>query len=109
MKNIPDTSQAPVSMTRRQAITMGGSALLASALLAAGASSGVATERSTRSASLTQVRNATLRIDYGGVRFLVDPLLADKDAYPGFEGTANSQRRNPRKLHEPGVGVWAAD
>jgi len=82
-------------MTRRQAITMGGSALLASALLAAGASSGVATERSTRSASLTQVRNATLRIDYGGVRFLVDPLLADKDAYPGFEGTANSQRRNP--------------
>ncbi|MET3667199.1 MBL fold metallo-hydrolase [Caulobacter sp. 1776] len=63
------------------------------ALLAASGSA--AAERSTRSASLTQVRNATLRIDYGGVRFLVDPVLADEDAYPGFEGTANSQRRNP--------------
>ncbi len=49
-----------------------------------------------RSASLTQVRSATLRIDYGDVRFLVDPVLADKDTYPGFEGTANSQRRNER-------------
>ncbi len=46
-------------------------------------------------AKLTQVRNATLRIDYGGVRFLVDPLLAEKGAYPGFEGTANSHLRNP--------------
>ncbi|KQT93452.1 hypothetical protein ASG60_08315 [Methylobacterium sp. Leaf469] len=44
---------------------------------------------------MTQVRNATLRIDYGGVRFLVDPLLADTGAYPGFEGTANSHLRNP--------------
>lgn len=45
--------------------------------------------------ALTQVRNATLRIDYGGVRFLVDPLLAEKGAYPGFEGSANSEMRNP--------------
>ena len=82
-------------MTRRQAITIGGGALLGSALLAASGSAGAAVERSTRSASLTQVRNATLRIDYGGVRFLIDPVLADKDAFPGFEGTANSQRRNP--------------
>ena len=43
-------------------------------------------------ATLTQVRNATLRVDYGGVRFLVDPMLADKGAYPGFEGTANATR-----------------
>jgi L-ascorbate metabolism protein UlaG (beta-lactamase superfamily) len=95
MKNIADASRAPNSMTRRQAITMVGGALLAPALLASSGSATGATQRSTRSASLTQVRNATLRIDYGGVRFLVDPLLADKDAYPGFEGTANSQRRNP--------------
>ena len=88
-------SRTSSALTRRQAITVGGGALLASALLAASGAASAATERSARSASLTQVRNATVRIDYGGVRFLVDPVLADKDAYPGFEGTANSQRRNP--------------
>lgn len=90
-----DASHAPNSLTRRQAISIGGGALLGSALLAGSGSASPGPERSTRSAGLTQVRNATLRIDYGGVRFLVDPVLADKDAYPGFEGTANSQRRNP--------------
>ena len=44
---------------------------------------------------ITEVRNATLRLDLGGVRFLVDPMLAEQGAYPGFEGTANSHRRNP--------------
>jgi L-ascorbate metabolism protein UlaG (beta-lactamase superfamily) len=90
-----DASDRPDPLTRRQAIMMGGGALLASALLAASGSASATPVGLTRSASLTQVRNATLRIDYGGVRFLVDPVLADKDAYPGFEGTANSQRRNP--------------
>ncbi|GAA0322136.1 MBL fold metallo-hydrolase [Sphingomonas oligophenolica] len=90
-----DAPHTPNALTRRQAMTLGGGALLASAILPASGSAGAPAERSGRSASLTQVRNATLRIDYGGVRFLVDPVLADKDAYPGFEGTANSQRRNP--------------
>jgi phosphoribosyl 1,2-cyclic phosphodiesterase len=90
-----DAPHRPNALTRRQAIVLGGGALLASTRLLASGSASVASERSSRSASLTQVRNATLRIDYGGVRFLVDPLLGDKDAYPGFEGTANSQRRNP--------------
>lgn len=90
-----DASHPLNSFTRRQAITMGGGALLSTALVARNGPAIAANERSTRSARLTQVRNATLRIDYGGVRFLVDPVLADKDAYPGFEGTANSQRRNP--------------
>jgi L-ascorbate metabolism protein UlaG (beta-lactamase superfamily) len=45
---------------------------------------------------IKQVRNATLRLDYGGTRFLIDPYLAKKDAYPGFEGTVNSHIRNPR-------------
>jgi L-ascorbate metabolism protein UlaG (beta-lactamase superfamily) len=35
---------------------------------------------------IKQVRNATLRLGYGGTRFLMDPYLAKKDAYPGFEG-----------------------
>lgn len=43
-----------------------------------------------------QIRNATLIVTFGGKRFLVDPYLADKDAYPGFEGTVNSGIRHPR-------------
>jgi L-ascorbate metabolism protein UlaG (beta-lactamase superfamily) len=44
---------------------------------------------------IRQVRNATLIIEYVGKKFLVDPFLAEKGAYPGFEGTANSHLRNP--------------
>ena len=44
---------------------------------------------------ITQIRNATLRIDYAGKRFLVDPMLAAKGAYSGFPGTLNSHRSNP--------------
>lgn len=53
------------------------------------------TSAATRPATLTQVRNATLRIDYGGVRFLVDPMLADQGSLPGFPGSAMSYLRNP--------------
>lgn len=43
-----------------------------------------------------QIRNATVLITYGGKKFLVDPYLAEKEVYPGFEGTVNSHLRNPR-------------
>ena len=49
----------------------------------------------TNSIVITQIRNATLRIDYAGVRFLVDPMLGDEGAYPGFPGTLNEELRNP--------------
>jgi L-ascorbate metabolism protein UlaG (beta-lactamase superfamily) len=42
-----------------------------------------------------QIRNATLVVEYAGKRFLVDPLLAEQGAYPGFAGTANSHLANP--------------
>jgi L-ascorbate metabolism protein UlaG (beta-lactamase superfamily) len=42
-----------------------------------------------------QIRNATLVIGYAGKRFLIDPLLAEQGAYPGFAGTANSHLANP--------------
>ena len=41
------------------------------------------------------VRNATARIEYAGSVFLVDPFLAEKGTYPGFEGTPNSEKRIP--------------
>jgi L-ascorbate metabolism protein UlaG (beta-lactamase superfamily) len=42
-----------------------------------------------------QLRNATLIIEYAGKKFLVDPMLAEKGAFPGFEGTINSHIANP--------------
>ncbi|RZO10761.1 MBL fold metallo-hydrolase [Pseudomonas moorei] len=44
---------------------------------------------------IQQVRHATLIINYAGIKFLIDPMLAEKDSQPGFEGTANSHLRNP--------------
>ncbi|MFK8257405.1 MBL fold metallo-hydrolase [Erwinia sp. AnSW2-5] len=44
---------------------------------------------------ITQVRNATQLIVYAGKTFLIDPMLSKKDAWPGFEGTARSEIRNP--------------
>jgi L-ascorbate metabolism protein UlaG (beta-lactamase superfamily) len=44
---------------------------------------------------LQQVRNATVKITYGGTTFLIDPMLAKKAAYPGFENTYRSSLRNP--------------
>lgn len=42
-----------------------------------------------------QIRNATIKLDYAGTTFLIDPMLAAKGAYKGFEGTPRSQLRNP--------------
>lgn len=44
---------------------------------------------------LTQIRNATLILEYAGKKFLIDPMLADKEAWPGFPGTARPHLRNP--------------
>ncbi len=44
---------------------------------------------------LTQIRNATLLLEYAGTTFLIDPMLAEKEAWEGFAGTARSHLRNP--------------
>lgn len=43
----------------------------------------------------TQLRNATVIIEYAGKRMLVDPMLAPKGTHPAFAGTPNSDKRNP--------------
>ncbi|MHC8305944.1 MBL fold metallo-hydrolase [Pseudomonas sp. PB3P13] len=48
-----------------------------------------------RQVDLQQVRNATVKITYGGTTFLIDPMLAKKGTYPGFENTYRSNLRNP--------------
>lgn len=41
------------------------------------------------------IRNATIIIDYAGVRFLIDPMLSPKGAFPAFPGTPNDHLSNP--------------
>lgn len=43
----------------------------------------------------TQIRNATAIVEFAGVRFLIDPVLGEQFAYPGFPGTANSKQPWP--------------
>lgn len=75
--------------------------IMASALIATTACTGVAdttqhqTTTTTTEVSVQHIRNATVKITYGETTFLVDPMLAGKGAYPGFEGTYNSHLRNP--------------
>lgn len=77
-------------ITRRE--MMAGSAVAISSLMSARL---VKAQGSLKDAQLTLVRNATLRIDYGGYRFLVDPMLGDAGSYPGAPGSAHSEMRNP--------------
>lgn len=44
---------------------------------------------------IQQIRNATVKVSYGETDFLIDPMLAPKGSYPGFEGTFRSELRNP--------------
>ncbi|MDH5832829.1 MBL fold metallo-hydrolase [Luteimonas kalidii] len=45
---------------------------------------------------LQLVRSATVRIEYAGTVFLVDPMLAEAEAYPGIAGTHDAHLRYPR-------------
>ena len=45
--------------------------------------------------SIQLIRNATLVFNYAGKKILIDPMLAKKGIYPGFEGTVNSHLNNP--------------
>ncbi|WP_426128407.1 MBL fold metallo-hydrolase [Pararhizobium sp. PWRC1-1] len=77
--------------TRRELFALTGAALAASALPA----SAQDTAASKGGIAITQIRNATLHVIYGGVRFLVDPMLSDRHSWPGFAGSVNSEERNP--------------
>ncbi len=49
----------------------------------------------TDSIRFTQIRNATVIVDCAGVRFLIDPMFAPKDAYPPLEIGVNPTLRWP--------------
>ena len=44
---------------------------------------------------ITQIRNATQCLEFGGVRFLIDPMLCERGSFPGFPGTLNEDLNNP--------------
>lgn len=54
-----------------------------------------AARAATQAVKVQQVRNATIKVEYAGTTFLIDPMLAAKGTYPGFPGTYNSHLRTP--------------
>ncbi|WP_411333063.1 MBL fold metallo-hydrolase [Metabacillus indicus] len=44
---------------------------------------------------IQQIRNATLKVQYAGKTFLIDPFFAEKHSMPPFPNTPNQNRRNP--------------
>lgn len=41
------------------------------------------------------IRNATLVVQYAGKKFLIDPFLGEKDAYPPFPNSLRQDQNNP--------------
>lgn len=56
------------------------------------ASSATSTEQGV---AVQLIRNASVKVSYAGTTFLIDPMLAEQGAYPGFEQTYRSELRNP--------------
>ncbi|MNF28917.1 metal-dependent hydrolase [compost metagenome] len=78
--------------------------LASSLLLALSLAAGVSWAQDTNTGSsasasaavqMQQIRNATVKISYADTTFLIDPMLAKKGSYPGFENTYRSYLRNP--------------
>ncbi|MER0468958.1 MBL fold metallo-hydrolase [Bacillus cabrialesii subsp. cabrialesii] len=45
--------------------------------------------------NIQQIRNATLVVKYAGKTFLIDPMLAEKGAYPPFPHAPRQDQNNP--------------
>ena len=45
--------------------------------------------------NITQIRNATIVVEYANKKFLIDPMLAEKGTYPAFENTIRQDWYNP--------------
>ncbi|MGP9644983.1 MULTISPECIES: MBL fold metallo-hydrolase [unclassified Halomonas] len=73
--------------------TLASSLAIATTLIAHSASADSLSQEATQ--QVQQIRNATVKITYGDTTFLIDPMLAEQGAYPGFEDTYRSELRNP--------------
>ena len=82
--------------TLRHSIALSSIAMLVSSGTAFAGTSDQAASTSVQNAvQVQQIRNATVKIDFSGTTFLVDPMLSAKGEFPGFPGTYRSELRNP--------------
>lgn len=44
---------------------------------------------------ITQIRNATIIVEYAEKKILIDPMFAKKNTYPAFPGTIRQEQGNP--------------
>lgn len=85
-----------ISKPLRSAAVLSGIAMLvASGTAYAGSSDSAAPTAVANAVQVQQIRNATVKIDFSGTTFLVDPMLSAQGGFPGFEGTYRSELRNP--------------
>lgn len=82
-------------MQRSKALALILTFTLGAASVSANAATNASSTTPQQTVQVQQIRNATAKIDYAGKTFLLDPFLAKKGTYPGFEGTFNSKLRNP--------------
>lgn len=45
--------------------------------------------------NIQQIRNATLIVEYSGLKFLIDPFLGKKGSYPPFPNSPRQDQNNP--------------
>jgi len=80
----------------RSAVALSGIAMLIACGTAySGTSASTATTSVANAVKVQQIRNATVKIDFSGTTFLVDPMLSPKGGFPGFPNTYRSELRNP--------------
>jgi L-ascorbate metabolism protein UlaG (beta-lactamase superfamily) len=80
----------------RSAVALAGIAMsVACGTAYSGSADPAATTSEANAVQVQQIRNATVKIDFSGTTFLVDPMLSPKGAFPGFPGTYRSELRNP--------------
>lgn len=77
----------------RTMLTLGLAAIINSTNVLAESGPALLTE--SQKVHFQHIRNATSKITYGDTTFLIDPMLAEKDTYPGFAGTYRSEIRIP--------------
>lgn len=84
--------------------------LIALGMVASGATAVESAEQVSGKVGLQEIRNATIKLDYGDVTFLVDPMLGEQGSYAAAPGALNEQLRNPLvDLPIPVADVMKAD
>lgn len=103
------TNENERGVSRRQALLLTGSAIATASVMTT-TSLMANTSGPQKTAKITQIRNATILVEYGGSTFLIDPLFADQGSLPGFPASASSQLNNPLvPLPVPKEDLVAAD